>query len=262
MEYELLGILFVLGLFGGFISGLLGIGGGIIMVPLLLYVPPAFGITALTMKTVAGITSVQSFFGAVSGAVGHKRYNRISTSLALTLGGSMAAGSLAGSVASKFVSSEFILMIFAGMALAAAIMMFVPKPEVHEEPPVEQLIYRKWLAILVGLVIGLLAGIIGQGGAFLFIPAMIYLLHIPTRIAIGTALAVGIASSIAVLLGRVGTNQIPYLMSAVLVAGVLIGAQFGSVVSQRTPRQALRRVLAILITITAIKMWYEILSVI
>jgi uncharacterized membrane protein YfcA len=111
-------------------------------------------------------------------------------------------------------------------------------------------------------VIGLLAGIIGQGGAFLFIPAMIYLLHIPTRIAIGTALAVGIASSIAVLLGRVGTNQIPYLMSAVLVAGVLIGAQFGSVVSQRTPRQALRRVLAILITITAIKMWYEILSVI
>jgi len=75
-------------------------------------------------------------------------------------------------------------------------------------------------------------------------------------------LAVGIASSIAVLLGRVGTNQIPYLMSAVLVAGVLIGAQFGSIVSQRTPRQALRRVLAILITITAIKMWYEILSVI
>jgi uncharacterized membrane protein YfcA len=259
LEPGLASTLFGLGLLGGFLSGLLGIGGGIIMVPLLLYVPPALAVGTLTMKTVAGITSVQSFFGALSGAFGHKRYNRISKSLALALGGSMAAGSLAGSVSSKFVSSDVMLITFALMAIAAAIMMFIPRPEEVENQDVSSLDFSRTMAVAIGLSIGVLGGVIGQGGAFLFIPAMLYLLKIPTRIAIGTALAVGIASSIAVLVGRIGTNQIPYAMSAVLVAGVLIGAQLGSHLSQKTPRKALQRILSVLITVTAIKICYEVL---
>ena len=258
MDIAFLSSLFVLGLFGGFLSGLLGIGGGIIMVPLLLYVPPALGVGMLGMKTVAGITSVQSFFGAVSGAFGHKRHKRINLSLALVMGGSMAVASLAGSLFSVYVSANLMLMVFAGMAIAAAVMMFIPKPEAEHEPEVHELQYNKPLAVVVGAAIGVLSGIIGQGGAFLFIPAMMFILHIPTRIAIGTALAIGIASSLAVLIGRIGTSQIPYLMSIVLVAGVLIGAQLGSEISQKTPRKLLRHILAVLITATALKMWYEI----
>ena len=258
MDIAFFSSLFVLGLFGGFLSGLLGIGGGIIMVPLLLYAPPLLGVGALGMKTVAGITSVQSFFGAVSGAFGHKRYNRINTSLALYMGGSMAAASLAGSFLSVYISANLMLTVFAGMAIVAAAMMFVPKPESDSEIDVSELKFNKPLAILTGMSIGVLSGIIGQGGAFLFIPVMMFVLKIPTRIAIGTALVIGIASSLAVLIGRMGTNQIPYLMSVVLVAGVLLGAQLGSEVSQKTPKKVLQRLLAVLITATALKMWYEI----
>jgi uncharacterized membrane protein YfcA len=82
---------------------------------------------------------------------------------------------------------------------------------------------------------------------------MLYLLHIPTRICIGSALAIGILSSGAVLLGRLGTSQIPWQNSLILVAGVIIGAQLGSILSQRTPRVVLRRVLAVVILATAIK---------
>ncbi|OGI48355.1 MAG: hypothetical protein A3A87_09760 [Candidatus Muproteobacteria bacterium RIFCSPLOWO2_01_FULL_60_18] len=259
MDAGLFPTLFSLGLLGGFLSGLLGIGGGIIMVPLLLYVPSALGVGALTMKTVAGITSVQSFFGALSGAIGHKRYNRISVPLAYAVGGSTTVGSLAGSIASAHLSSETLLMVFAAMAIVAAVMMVLPKHEVGPEPEVASLQFNKPLAIAVGLVIGTLSGIIGQGGAFLFVPAMLYILRIPTRITIGTTLAVGIASSAAVLVGRLGTSQIPYLMSAVLVAGVLIGAQLGSVMSQKTPRRLLRGVLSALIAATALKIWHELL---
>lgn len=259
LEPGLATTLFALGLLGGFLSGLLGIGGGIIMVPLLLYVPPALEIGSLSMKTVAGITSMQSFFGALSGAFGHKRYNRISNSLALVLGGSMAMGSLAGSVSSQYVSSNTMLIIFAIMAIVAAIMMFIPRPEDGVTQSVDLLEFSRPMAVAIGLSIGVLGGIIGQGGAFLFIPAMLYLLKIPTRIAIGTALAVGIASSMAVLAGRIGTHQIPYMMSAVLVTGVLIGAQLGSYLSQKTPRKALQRILSVLITATAVKICYEVL---
>lgn len=259
MDAGLFPTLFSLGLLGGFLSGLLGIGGGIIMVPLLLYVPSALGVGALSMKTVAGITSVQSFFGALSGAIGHKRYNRVSMPLAYAVGGSATAGSLTGSIASVYLTSEVLLMVFAAMAFVAAIMMVLPRHENGPEPDVESLRFNKPLAVVIGLGIGLLSGIIGQGGAFLLVPAMLYILRIPTRITIGTTLAVGIASSAAVLVGRLGTNQIPYLMSAVLVAGVLIGAQLGSVISQRTPRRLLRGALSVLIAGTALKIWYELL---
>jgi len=229
------------------------------MVPLLLYTPPALGFAALSMKTVAGITSVQSFVGAVSGAIGHNRHKRINLPLALTMGGSMAIASFAGSLASVQISSRFMLMVFAGMAIVAAVMMFIPAPKTGDTIDRDEVVFNKLLATIVGLVIGTLSGIIGQGGAFLFIPAMLYILRIPTRIAIGSALAIGIASSIFVLLGRLGTHQIPYIMSLVLVLGVVLGAQLGSTLSQKTPRVVLRRILAVLITAAAGKMWYEIL---
>lgn len=251
--------LFVLGLIGGFASGLVGLGGGIIMVPLLLYVPAGLGVGVLSMKVVAGITSMQSFFGAVSGAIGHQRHRRISRSLGITLGGSMAFGSLVGSLVSVFVSSELMLGVFATMAIVASVMMFFPVRDDHTDPSPATLQYNLWLAVVVGIGIGLLSGIIGQGGAFLFIPSMLYLLHIPTRIAIGTGLVVGIASSSAVLLGRASTAQIPMLMSTIVVVGVIAGAQLGSIYSQRVPRAMLRRILSILITLTAVKMWYELL---
>jgi len=253
--------LFVLGLFGGFISGLLGIGGGIIMVPLLLYVPPAVGAGLLGMKTIAGITSVQSFVGAVSGAIGHQRFKRINMRLVMLMGGSMACGALGGSIASSYISEQTILVLFAGMALAAALLMFVPKTEQEHEPEAHSITFNQTLTGLVGFSLGVLSGLIGQGGAFLFIPVMIYLLHIPTRIAIGSALAIGILSSIAVLLGRIGTDQVPYLLASIITVGVVIGAQFGSIVSQKTPRTTLRYILAVLISITAIKIWYEILFI-
>jgi uncharacterized membrane protein YfcA len=131
--------------------------------------------------------------------------------------------------------------------------MLMPKRDAALEEGLDDVRINMPLAILIGTVIGAAAGIIGQGGAFLYIPAMLYLLHIPTRICIGSALAIGILSSGAVLVGRLGTGQIPWQNSLILVAGVIIGAQLGSVLSQRTPRVVLRRVLAVVIFATAIK---------
>jgi uncharacterized membrane protein YfcA len=246
-------LLFVLGLLGGGLSGLLGIGGGIVMVPLLLYVPPALGVSALGMKVVAGMTTVQSFAGTLSGAFGHQRFKRIHRPLVAAVGLPMALASFAGSRFSLHVPEQLMLLIFALMALVASLLMLMPKKDSAHEEQLGDVDINIPLAVIIGTTIGAAAGIIGQGGAFLYIPAMLYLLRIPTRICIGSALAIGILSSAAVLVGRLGTSQIPWQNSLILVAGVIIGAQLGSILSQRTPRVVLRRVLAVVIFATAIK---------
>ena len=230
------------------------------MFPLLLYVPPAFGLATLSVKVAASITSVQSLFGALSGAIAHHRHRRVYWPLAKDFGGAMTVTSLLGSIASNSISGHWILILFSVMAVIAAILMLIPRPEVaeptHAAPAPHYSRPRAWM---LGGVIGVCAGLIGQGGGFLFVPVLMAFLGMPLRISIGTALAVGVASSVAVVLGRIGTAQIPWLLTAVTVSGGIIGAQIGSALSQRTPRRLLRGILAVVVIATAMKMLYGLL---
>jgi uncharacterized membrane protein YfcA len=119
--------IFGLGLFGGFISGLVGIGGGVVMAPLLLEVPRLLGVGNLEMRTVAGLTMAQGLAGCLSGMLIHKKYQFVSTSLVLSMGIPIAIAALIGGLLSKFTSNEVLLAIFAGLALIASIMMFIPQ---------------------------------------------------------------------------------------------------------------------------------------
>ena len=92
MTTLLLFVLFTLGLSGGIFSGLLGIGGGIIMVPLLLYVPTLIGLEAISMKTAAAITIVQSMAGSFSGLIVHKNNNFVHSKLIIYMGSSVVLG--------------------------------------------------------------------------------------------------------------------------------------------------------------------------
>lgn len=256
IDASLLVTLFALGLFGGALSGLIGIGGGIVMFPLLLYVPGVLGIGLLSVKTAASITAVQSFFGAASGAWGHGHHGRIHRRLAFDFGGPMAVTALMGSLASDHAPESLIIGVFATMAVLAAGLTFLPKPQSDAAPEP----YKRRNAQLVGAAIGLAAGLVGQGGGFLFVPVMLFLLKIPLRTAIGTALVVGVATSGAVLLGRIGTAQIPYPLAAATVTGTILGARIGAALSQRAPQRALKSLLSLVVGATALKMLYSVIA--
>ena len=80
-------VLLLLGLVGGFVAGLVGLGGAIVTIPLLLYVPPLFRLPALDMKTVAGITMAQVVVASTAGMLIHYRHRAVNTPLALLAGG-------------------------------------------------------------------------------------------------------------------------------------------------------------------------------
>ncbi|MGC2425376.1 MAG: sulfite exporter TauE/SafE family protein [Nitrospirota bacterium] len=260
MELSFMVTLILLGLGGGFLSGLLGLGGAIFMIPLLLYVPPMFGIGHLDMKQVAAISMVQVLAASVSGLIVHNKNKFVSKSLLLYMGLFGALGNLGGAVYSKHAKSEFLLAVFATMTVIAAVIMFVPKREQGADVAPDELKFNKPLASAISLAVGCFSGMVGAGGAFVFIPIMIYLLNIPTRIAIGSMLGIVFLSALMGTIGKLTTGQIIWPYAIALAAAAVPGAQIGGRVSKRVHIKNLRYAIAGIVAIAGIRMWYQVLS--
>lgn len=249
-----------LGLLTGFVSGLLGIGGGIIMAPLLLYFPPLLGLEPLPMRTVAGLTIVQGLLGCLSGALAHRRFRLVSDRLVLYMGTSIFFAAMAGGAGSRYVSNEILLFLFATLALSASFLMLIQVKGDSENPDIERLEFQRWRAVFAALGIGVLGGLVGQGGSFILIPLMTSFVKIPTRIAIGSNLAIVLLSSLAGFIGKATTGQINWVMTLPIALTVIPAARLGSLVSRNTPVSRLRKVLAVLIAASAIRIWVSVLE--
>jgi hypothetical protein len=254
----LLSTLVVLGAGGAFVAGLTGVGGAIVMIPLLLYVPPWIGTGHLDLHEVTAITMVQVFAAAASGIAGHVREGFVDRELVVSLGSGMMLGALIGAITSHWMPPAALQAIFASMAAAGALMMFVlggRKPAALSVPAA----HRRTIGFLLALGVGLLAGAVGAGGGFLLIPLMLYILHVPPRIAVGSSLAIALAGATTGLFGKLVTGQVAAWPALALVAGALPAAQLGAAVSRRLHAGLLRTLLALLIAAVAVKMWMEIL---
>ena len=254
--YVLIGVL-CLGT--GFLSGLLGIGGGIVMAPLLLYVPPLFGFEPLPMRIVAGLTIVQGLVACISGALSHRQFRMVSGRLSLYMGISIFIAAMAGGAGSRYVSNEILLFLFAVLAFSAAFLMLVPVKGDCDNPDVECLTFHRWRAVTAASGVGLLGGLVGQGGSFILIPLMTSFVQIPTRIAIGSNLAIVLLSSTAGFIGKATTGQIEWWMAVPIALTVVPAARVGSLVSRKVSVSWLRRGLAVLIAVAAIRMWVSVL---
>jgi len=240
-----------LGLVTGFLSGLLGIGGGIIMAPLLLYVPPLLGFDPLSMRTVAGLTIVQGLLSCIAGVFSHHQFHMVSVKLSMYMGISIFVTAITGGIGSNYVPNETLLFLFACLAICAAILTILPVQKDVEIPDIKELVFCRGCAITTASIVGLLGGLVGQGGSFILIPLMIYWVKIPTRIAIGSNLAIVLLSTSAGFIGKAVTGQIAWLLSIPVAISVLPATYTGSLLSKRVPIKELRIILAAVIALAA-----------
>jgi uncharacterized membrane protein YfcA len=256
----LLGLtLFVVGVFGAFVSGLLGVGGAVVLIPLLLYVPPLLHVGLLDMKTIAGTTMVQVFVAAVAGMLAHRHARAVRGDLVWVGGAAMALGALVGAVASAYTSPRFLLFVFALMTTAAiglvlASMESFPLLRVAQ---VER--FSRLRVSIVSLAVGLCAGLVGAGGAFLLVPLLTVVVGVPLRVTIGSSLGITALAATAGLVGKAITGQVPWVFAITVSAGAVPGAALGAYVSRRLPLRILRAALLVVVLVTAIGAWWDLL---
>jgi uncharacterized membrane protein YfcA len=264
-------VIILLGFGVGVLSGMFGIGGGFLTTPLLIFygIPPTVAVaSATTQITGAG----------VSGAMVHMRRGGVDLKMAgvMIVGGFF--GSLVGVaifralVASgqiDVVISFLYVLILAWIGIVmlkdalVALGIFTP-PKREAKPPR----HNRWVASLplrwrfytsglyisplaplaIGFVAGVLTVLLGIGGGFILVPAMIYLLGMPARLVIGTSLAMVLAVSAATtMVHAVTTRSVDIVLAGLLLVGGVIGAQYGAVLALRIKPDLLRLALAVII---------------
>ena len=227
--------------------------------PLLLYMPPFIGIESLDVRSAAALVVSQVFFASLIGGAAHWRSRRVHGKLTLVAAVAAMAGSFFGGVASKLASEPFLLLLFGVVTLIAAATMLLPvSSRDRDEVPLEEVAVSVLPVTLLSLAIGVVVGFIGAGN-FVFVPLLIHILKVPTRIAIGSNLVIAVLSSMSGFLGKLVTGQISLFMTFTVVIGAGLGALGGEWSHSRVSPRVLRYVYAAVVGVVTATVWISIL---
>jgi hypothetical protein len=266
-------IFLILGMGGGvgFLSGLFGVGGGFLMTPLLIFsgVPPAVAV---------GTEANQIVASSVSGVLAHWKRDNVDVKMGLVL----LAGGLVGSTVGVWlftllrqlgqidlvISLSYVvflgvigmlMLVESGRAMLRRRRTSAHRGKLHQHTWLHglplKMRFRKsklyisaLLPLGIGAVVGVLAAIMGVGGGFIMVPAMIYVLGMPTSVVVGTSLfqIIFVTANVS-FLQAVQNQTVDVLLAVLLLAGGVIGAQIGSRFGAKLRGEQLRGLLALLV---------------
>ena len=265
----------------GVLSGLFGVGGGFLMTPFLIFlgVPPAYAVANEANNILAT---------SVSGSTTHYLKNTLDYKMGLMIVAGGAIGTLLGIYTFSYfqdmgkidvviaLAYMYILAIIGSLMLVESLgeidkqrRNVVVKKKLHVHYWIHGLPFRlrfpksklyesAFTPIIIGLFVGFIAAIMGIGGAFILVPAMIYIIGMPTKLVPGTSLFVTIFVSVIVtFLHAFNYGSIDLLLVLMLVTGSIIGVQVGQKLGEKINSSGLRALLAILLLLVGIAMAYD-----
>jgi uncharacterized membrane protein YfcA len=275
-------VLLAMGAAVGFLSGMFGVGGGFLITPLLIFynIPPAIAVATGANQVVAS---------SISGALSHFKKGTID----FKLGTVLLAGGVVGSTVGVWVFSLlrsvgqldlFVSLLYVALLGTVGGMMLVEsvramrraagggaaslrKPGQHNwihRLPLKMRFRASKLFVSVipvlglGAIIGFLASIMGVGGGFIMVPALIYLLKVPTNVVVGTSLFQIVFTAAYTTIVHATTNQtVDVVLAFLLMIGGVAGAQYGAKAGQRLRGEQLRALLALLVVAVALRLAFD-----
>ena len=264
----------------GFLSGMFGVGGGFLMTPLLILygIPPPVAVATEANQIVAA---------SVSGVLAHWRRDAVDFKMGtLLVVGGMAGAAVgvwlfkvlraAGQV-DLLISLSYVvflgtigtlMLIEATRAVARRRQGAVRRRKAHRHLWVHGLPFKMRfhksrlyisaiLPLVIGFVVGTLAAIMGVGGGFIMIPAMIYVLGMPTGVVVGTSLfQIIFVTAVVTLLHAISNQTVDVMLAMILLSGAVVGAQFGARVGARIRGEELRALLAVMVLAVSVRLAY------
>jgi uncharacterized membrane protein YfcA len=275
----------ILGLGGivGFLSGMFGVGGGFLITPLLFFIgiPPAVAVATGANQVVAS---------SVSGVLAQLRRKGVD----FTMGWVLLVGGLAGSAIGVWVFRlmteagqvdlfvQLSYVVFLGLIGAMMFQESVRSLLRARKPgaPIRRSHVHSWVhglpfkikfrasglyisvipPLLIGAAVGFLAAIMGVGGGFIMVPAMIYLLGMPTKVVIGTSLfQIIFVTAFTTVMHAVTSQTVDMMLALILILGGVVGAQIGARVGMRLKAEQLRILLSLLVLAVSVRIAVDLL---
>jgi len=271
-----------LGVIVGFLSGLFGIGGGFLLTPLLIFigVPHAVAVSTHANQLIAA---------SASGALAHWRRNAVDFRMGLV----MLVGGFVGSTLGVWLFKELsrmgqvelvislsyvvvlglvglLMLSESGISMLRQRRHAPPKPRAGRHPywvrvlPFRMRFYRSRIYIsalvpfVVGMFVGVLVAIMGVGGGFIMVPAMIYILGMPTAVVTGTSLfQIVVITANVTFLQALTTQTVDVVLALILMIGGVLGAQVGARAGVNLKGEQVRGLLALLLLAVAGKLLYD-----
>jgi uncharacterized membrane protein YfcA len=278
-------VLLAMGAAVGFLSGLFGVGGGFLITPLLIFynIPPAIAVATGANQVVAS---------SISGALAHFKKGTID----FKLGTVLLLGGIAGSTLGVYVFSLlrslgqldlFISLLYVALlGTVGGLMLFESVNALRQaarggSPTLRRPGHHNWIhrlplkvrfrasklfvsvipVLAIGAVIGFLASIMGVGGGFIMVPALIYLLRVPTNVVVGTSLFQIVFVAAYTTIVHATTNQtVDIVLAFLLMVGGVAGAQYGAKAGQKLRGEQLRALLALLVIAVAGRLGFDLFA--
>ena len=267
-------VFLLLGLGGlvGFLSGVFGVGGGFLLTPLLFFVgvPPAVAV---------GSQSPQILASSLSAVLAHLRRGTVDLKMGMVLTAGGIVGSALGVLlfallrklgqADIVISLAYVLLlgIVGTLMLIESLNVLIktrrktglPRHKLHPHGWLHGLPFKMRfqksrlyisavMPLVIGTVVGALAAIMGVGGGFIMLPAMIYLIRMPTNVVVGTSLLqIGFVTTLTTFLHAYTNHSVDIVLALLLIAGGVVGAQFGSRIGARLRGEQLRVLMALMV---------------
>jgi uncharacterized membrane protein YfcA len=263
----------------GFLSGMFGVGGGFLMTPLLIFsgIPPAVAVASEANQVVAA---------SMSGAMFHWRKRAVDIKMGLVLLSGGVFGSFIGvwvfALLKKLGQVDLLISLSYVVFLGSigSMMLIESLNAIRRSRKGERVGFKKpgqhnWIhglplkmrfkssklyisaipPVLIGVTVGILAAIMGVGGGFIMVPAMIYLLRMPTNVVVGTSLfQIIFVTGLVTILHATENQTVDFVLAMLLLAGGVIGAQFGAKAGQRLKAEQLRALLAFMVLGVAVRL--------
>lgn len=268
----------------GFLSGMFGVGGGFLITPLLM-------LTGIPSAVAVGTGSAQVVASSVSGTIAQYRRNNVDFKMGLVLFVGGLIGAVLGvqlvNVLRKagqfdvFVSMSYVfflgsvgtLMLIESVSTLRQVKIGTqPKRDRGHEGwihalPLKMRFHRSKLymsvipPLVIGAFVGLLSAIMGVGGGFVMVPAMIYLMKMPTNVVIGTSLfQIGCVTALTTVLQSVSNQNVDIVLAFLLMIGAVAGAEFGASAGQHLRGEQLRFMLAAIVLLVSARIAFDLVT--